>query len=57
MLGIVLCGGQSSRMGTDKGMIDTNGKRWASVARDKLATLGIAVKFSVNARQVDELPS
>lgn len=51
MLGIVLCGGQSLRMGTDKGLLSHQNKLWATLAADKLSPLGIPVKFSVNATQ------
>jgi len=51
MLGIVLCGGQSLRMGTDKGLLHHHDKRWAQVAADKLGSLDLPVKFSVNPLQ------
>jgi len=51
MIGIVLCGGQSERMGSDKGILLANGQTWASLAEVKLKSLNIPVKFSVNADQ------
>jgi molybdenum cofactor guanylyltransferase len=51
MLGIVLCGGQSSRMGTDKGLMVNEARTWAQTAVDKLTTLLIPVKISVNEKQ------
>ncbi len=51
MLGLVLCGGQSSRMGSDKGLLVLEAKTWAQTAFDKLATLNIAMKLSVNEKQ------
>jgi len=51
MLGIVLCGGQSSRMGSDKGLLVHEAKTWAQTAFDKLSALNIPIKFSINDRQ------
>lgn len=51
MLGIVLCGGQSLRMGSDKGLLNYQGRPWAEIAREKLSQLGMPVKISVNAQQ------
>jgi molybdenum cofactor guanylyltransferase len=54
MLGIILCGGQSSRMGSDKGLLVHEAKTWAQTAFDKLAVLNIPIKFSVNDMQQSE---
>lgn len=54
MLGIILCGGQSSRMGSDKGLLVHEAKTWAQTAFDKLAVLKIPIKFSVNDLQQSE---
>lgn len=51
MLGIILCGGQSSRMGSDKGFLLHEAKTWAQTAYDKLSTLNISIKLSVNDKQ------
>lgn len=52
MLGIVLCGGQSQRMGADKGMMMHGEKCWAQIAADKLSQLNILVKISVSEQQL-----
>ena len=54
MLGIILCGGQSVRMGTDKGLLKLEAKTWAQTAIDKMAALNIPVKISVNKQQYPE---
>ncbi len=51
MLGIILCGGQSSRMGSDKGLLKLEANTWAQTAIDKMADLNIPVKISVNSNQ------
>jgi molybdenum cofactor guanylyltransferase len=51
MTGAILCGGQSSRMGTDKGMLKLQTSTWAQTAVDKISSLGIPVVLSVNDKQ------
>lgn len=51
MTGIILCGGQSTRMGTDKGLLKHEAKTWAQTAVDKIAALQLPVKISVNNQQ------
>lgn len=53
MLGVVLSGGQSSRMGTDKGLIRLGASNWAQTACDKIASLDLPVVVSVNTNQYD----
>jgi molybdenum cofactor guanylyltransferase len=48
MLGVILCGGNSTRMGTDKGMIKLHANTWAQTAVDKLLCLQLEVVLSVN---------
>jgi len=54
MLGIILCGGQSSRMGTDKGLLKQEAKTWAQTAMEKLSVLQIPIQISVNRQQQEE---
>ena len=51
MIGAILCGGQSSRMGTDKGLLKLHANTWAQTAVDKLADLSLPVVISVNKNQ------
>ncbi|WP_462251554.1 molybdenum cofactor guanylyltransferase [Ferruginibacter sp.] len=54
MLGIILCGGQSSRMGSDKGLLVHEAKTWAQTAFEKLSAINIPIKFSVNEKQQND---
>ncbi|MGB0523137.1 MAG: NTP transferase domain-containing protein [Flammeovirgaceae bacterium] len=48
LVGLILCGGQSSRMGQDKGLMKTDGELWAKRLEMLLAKEGISeVFFSV----------
>jgi molybdenum cofactor guanylyltransferase len=51
MTGVILCGGLSSRMGADKGLLKQEAGTWAQIAFDKLSSLGFPVVFSVNKNQ------
>jgi molybdopterin-guanine dinucleotide biosynthesis protein A len=51
MLGVILCGGQSTRMGTDKGLIKLHANTWAQTAVDKMSLLQLNVLLSVNSTQ------
>ncbi len=67
MLGVILCGGDSKRMGRDKGLIPAAARTWAAetgaaenrapetwaaLAAKKMMALGIPVVLSVNERQL-----
>lgn len=52
MVGIILCGGQSSRMGSDKGLlVSSEGQLWAQTAINKMAAMQIPVSLVVNRLQ------
>lgn len=51
LLGVILCGGESRRMGHDKGLLDTGHGPWAIRMGDKLAPLPVI--YSINTRQWD----
>jgi len=51
MIGVILCGGQSSRMGTDKGLFTWQANTWAQTAAGKMAALPLPVIISVNRQQ------
>lgn len=57
MFGVILCGGLSSRMGTDKGLLKSNNIYWAKNAANKMALLNLPVGLSVNANQLTEYSS
>ena len=57
MLGVILCGGQSTRMGTDKGLLKLATTTWAQLTADKMKALQIPVVLSVNPAQVNEYSS
>jgi molybdopterin-guanine dinucleotide biosynthesis protein A len=57
MLGIILCGGQSLRMGEDKGLLKMKEKNWAEHAYNKLRQLDIPVVISVNNNQLADYSS
>jgi molybdopterin-guanine dinucleotide biosynthesis protein A len=57
LLGVVLCGGESRRMGRDKGLLQTAGRHWALRMGDKLTAQGLPVVYSINKTQIDAYSS
>ncbi len=51
LLGLAVCGGQSSRMGTDKGLLRCQDRSWAQVACDTLQSLHVPVYVSIHPSQ------
>jgi molybdopterin-guanine dinucleotide biosynthesis protein A len=50
--GLVLCGGESRRMGSDKGTLVIGNHTWSEHAASKLLALDIPVSISVNEMQL-----
>ncbi len=50
-MGVVLCGGQSSRMGSDKGLLMSDGVTWAERAARQLAMACDRVVYSIRGEQ------
>lgn len=51
LLGVVLCGGKSMRMGADKGLLLQADKPWATLVAQKFDALNIAYIVSINHSQ------
>ena len=54
MLGVILCGGQSSRMGTDKGLLPVHTTTWVQQAAATMTALSLPFVVSVNEGQYDQ---
>lgn len=48
---VVLCGGRSTRMGSDKGLLEEGEKTWVEIAAEKLEALQLPVLVSINPQQ------
>lgn len=51
LIGVVLCGGESKRMGKDKGLLLKDNKTWAALIAEKLKNMGLYVAVSINEKQ------
>src|SRR3954471_6624441 len=51
MTGVVLCGGQSIRMGHDKGLLFSEDRVWAKIMKEKLSQISIPTVLSLNSFQ------
>ena len=51
LLGVVLCGGESKRMGKDKGLLPLNGGTWVEHIEQKLKAQSLSTVISINEKQ------
>ncbi|MEO6315532.1 MAG: molybdenum cofactor guanylyltransferase [Chitinophagaceae bacterium] len=51
MRAVILCGGESSRMGSDKGLLTYQSGTWAQTAAEKFLQINVNVVVSVNDQQ------
>ncbi|RZJ83160.1 MAG: molybdenum cofactor guanylyltransferase [Chryseobacterium sp.] len=54
LTGVVLCGGQSKRMGTDKGLILLADQPWAQIMSEKLKAVSLQPVLSINKSQEEK---
>ncbi|MBK0381586.1 molybdenum cofactor guanylyltransferase [Pedobacter sp. SD-b] len=52
--GLILCGGESKRAGTDKGLKTGNGTTWVKLVANKLENLGLDYFVSINSSQIEK---
>ncbi len=57
LVALILSGGKSQRMGTDKGSMMLGGKRWVEHVRDLCITVGLPVFYSIKSEQQGEYSS
>ncbi len=54
IIAVVLCGGESKRMGQDKGLIPIDSITWAEHMAKKLTAIGLPVVISIKHSQRDD---
>ena len=57
MLGVLLCGGKSSRMGTDKALLTIGNKTWLEIALELFNRVGIQSVVSCHKEQLKPFSS
>ena len=50
-ISVILCGGQSRRMGTDKGLLAPRGEAWVTTLQQELSAMSLPVYVSIRADQ------
>lgn len=53
LLGVVLCGGKSTRMGSDKGLLMKGNLCWAQIIAEKFTLLNLPYFLSINLEQTE----
>lgn len=54
LIGVILCGGKSSRMKSDKGLLTVKDKRWFEIKYESLSKVLSHVVISVNSSQYEQ---
>ena len=57
MKGVILSGGESTRMGSDKGLLTFHSTSWTQNAVKKIKDLQIPVVVSINQKQIESYSS
>jgi molybdopterin-guanine dinucleotide biosynthesis protein A len=57
MIGVILCGGKSTRMGEDKGLLLFKNQTWAQVAHKKVSAIHLQTVLSIDSSQFQNYSS